>query len=309
MPLLVATYDPPLSFVRELVRAGAHDVIPLPLERADLENSLAPVRAEHDRRTTHRPDSHARLVCTIRSEGGIGATSLTTQLASRFAEEEAEAGRAACLIDFDLQFGDAAFQLGMTPSLTLLDLVSAGSRVDGDLLETIAQPHRSGLRVVAAPKDIVPLETLTPDRALSLVQMAMERYGTVFIDLPANWTDWSLSLVARADLVLLVTGLSVPSLARTRRQLDLIDAQDLGTLDIRIVVNRFESGLFRNVDRGDLQRVLGRDADFTISRDTEVMNEVLELGVPIRDVKRRSRIAKDFASLSAGVGSILRGEG
>ena len=33
----------------------------------------------------------------------------------------------------------------------------------------------------------------------------MREFGTVFVDLPTNWTNWSLSLLARSDLVLLVT--------------------------------------------------------------------------------------------------------
>ena len=305
VPLLVAAYDPPLALVRQLIRAGAHDVIPLPIDAGDLETSLAPIRAAIASGSSAASTRNSRLVCTIRSEGGIGATALTTQIATRHAAAEASAGRSACLIDFDLQFGDAAFQLGMVPKLTLADLISAGSRVDRDLLSTIAKPHPSGLHVLAAPKDIVPLDLLTPDRAIALVELAMEQYDTVFIDLPANWTDWSLSLLARADLVLLVTGLSVPSLSRARRQLDLVAQQDLGTLDIRIVVNRFESGLFRNVDRSDLKRVLGRDADFTVAREDEVMNETIELGVPMRDVRRRSRLGKDLDALSRGVAAAL----
>src|SRR5215210_6429971 len=43
-PLIAAAYEPPLAFVRSLVRAGAHDVVPLPLDIADLETSWAPAR-------------------------------------------------------------------------------------------------------------------------------------------------------------------------------------------------------------------------------------------------------------------------
>ena len=39
-PLIAAAYDPPLALVRSLVRAGAHDVVPLPLNIEDLETSL-----------------------------------------------------------------------------------------------------------------------------------------------------------------------------------------------------------------------------------------------------------------------------
>src|SRR5262252_3260670 len=42
-PLIAAAYDPPLALVRSLVRCGAHDVVPLPLNIEDLETSLAPV--------------------------------------------------------------------------------------------------------------------------------------------------------------------------------------------------------------------------------------------------------------------------
>ena len=43
-PLIAAAYEPPLALVRSLVRAGAHDVVPLPLDLDELEASLAPIR-------------------------------------------------------------------------------------------------------------------------------------------------------------------------------------------------------------------------------------------------------------------------
>ncbi len=52
-----------------------------------------------------------------------------------------------------------------------------------------------------------------------IVDLATREFGTVFVDLPTNWTNWSLSLVARSDLVLLVTELTVAGLNRARRQL------------------------------------------------------------------------------------------
>ena len=42
--LIAAAYEPPLAFVRSLVRAGAHDVVPLPLDPEELETALDPIR-------------------------------------------------------------------------------------------------------------------------------------------------------------------------------------------------------------------------------------------------------------------------
>jgi pilus assembly protein CpaE len=85
-PLIAAAYDPPLTLVRSLVRAGAHDVVPLPLDLVDLETSVAPVRDERARKANVASANSAKLVSVIKSVGGVGATVLLSQLAIRFAE-------------------------------------------------------------------------------------------------------------------------------------------------------------------------------------------------------------------------------
>jgi pilus assembly protein CpaE len=242
-PLIAACYDPPLALVRSLMRAGAQDVIPLPLSADDLEAALAPVRAELDKREDVARTANAKLGTAVKSVGGVGATALLAQLAMRFARSEASHHRDACLIDLDVQFGDIAFQLGLQPKLSLADLLEAGSRLDGDLLRATTIEHPSGLKVITAPRDIMPIEGMPSDHLLRIVDIATREFGTVFVDLPTNWTNWSLSLVARSDLVLLITELTVAGVSRARRQLDLLHSQELGALDIRVVVNRFDKGM------------------------------------------------------------------
>ena len=300
-PLIAAAYDPPLALVRALVRAGAHDVVPLPLDLGDLETSLLPIRDRLSRASASDHAADGKLVCAIKSVGGIGATSLLTQLAIRAAENEAPFRRDVCLLDLDLQFGNAAFQLGLRPSLTFLDLLEAGSRLDGELLRSTTTAHDSGLKVIAAPSTLIPLDAVTSEQLIEIVELAKREFGTVFIDLPASWTNWSLSLLAQADLVLLVTELSVSGLHRARRQLDLLREQDLASVDLRIVVNRFEKSLLRSIRSSDVSQALGRDISYTIANEPAVMREAIERGVPISDIKRKSAVGKDIDMLDAGI--------
>ena len=304
-PLIAAAYEPPLAFVRSLVRAGAHDVVPLPLEIADLETSLAPISDELAKRSIEASAANGRVVSVIKGVGGVGATSLIAQLAIRAAEIEANYGRQVCLLDLDVQFGDAAFQLGLSPNLSVLDLADAGARLDGELLRATTTAHPSGLRVIAAPPSLVPLDSLTSDQLLQIIDVAKREFGTVFVDLPANWTNWSLSLLAQSDLVLLVTELSVSALNRARRQLDLIREQELGAVDLRVVVNRFEKGLMKSVKPADVYRALGREVAYTIANDPAVMIPATERGVPISDIKRKSAVGKDIDVLESGIAGIL----
>jgi len=304
-PLIAAAYEPPLALVRALVRAGAHDVVPLPLDVADLEVSLLPIREQTERQVKSGHAANGKMVCVIKSVGGVGATALLAQLAIRAAANEARHGREVCLLDLDVQFGDAAFQLGLRPSLTLLDLLEAGDRLDGGLLRAMTTNHKSGLKVLAAPPEMMPLDAVTSEQVIGAVECAKREFATVFVDLPANWTNWSLSLLAQSDLVLLVTELSVTGLNRARRQLDLIREQDLNALDLRLVVNRFEKGILWSVRPGDVQTALGRDISYTVANEPAVMRPASERGMPIADIKRKSQVGKDIDMLDAGIAGAL----
>lgn len=305
VPLIAAAYEPSLAFVRSLVRAGAHDVVPLPLDPAELETALDPIQRMVAAQGPRARAGHQKVVTIIKSEGGVGATSLLTQMATTFAANERAAGRECCLLDLDVQFGDAALQLGLMPQLTFADLIDAGKRLDGEMIRSVAVEHPSGLRVVSAPKQIMPLEAMTSDQLLSIVDLATAEFGTVFVDLPTNWTNWSLSLLARSDLVMMVTELRVPSLHRARRQLDLLSSQDMHNLEVRIIINRAEKGFFQNVGLADAERVLHRPVAFTIANDHATMTQAIDRGVPLAEVKRKCALVKDLEAMDRGVAAAL----
>jgi pilus assembly protein CpaE len=304
-PIIAAAFEPPLALVRSLLRSGAHDVLPLPLSIEDVEASIAPLAEQVQQKEVQALAGKSRLVTFSKARGGSGATALASQLACRFARQEAAAGREACLIDLDVQFGDVAFQLGLTPKFSLTDAIAAGTRVDGELLRSMATVHPSGLSVISAPLEMLPLEGLNNDQVLAVVERAQKAFGTVFIDLPANWTHWSLSLAARSDLIFLVTDLSVAGLRQARRQLDLLDEQELGSVPLEIVLNRYERSLFGSVKPADAAAALGREARFTVANDPATVNGAIERGVTVDEIKRKSAFGKDLERLDKALVDLL----
>jgi pilus assembly protein CpaE len=307
-PLIAAAYEPPLALVRSLLRSGAHDVLPLPLELADLETSIRVLldqSAQAQQIATAGTQIRSRVISVVKTVGGVGATSIATQLALRFAEREANAGRDTCLIDLDLQFGDAAFQLGLRPNLSVSDLLEAGARLDGALVRATASHHPSGLNVIASPAEMMPLEGISSDQILQIVDVAAREFGTVFLEVPTNWTNWSLSLLARSDLVLLVADVTIASLHRARRQLELMSSQGLQDLEVRIVANRFEKSQLKAIRPSDIRDALGRDIAFTVANEPAVMRVAADRGVPIAEVKRRSAIGKDLDALDSAIAAFM----
>ena len=85
VPLIAAAYEPTMKLVRTLVRAGAHDVVPLPLDPEELETALDPIRRMVGAHGARARAGHQKIITIIKSEGGVGATALLSQLATRFA--------------------------------------------------------------------------------------------------------------------------------------------------------------------------------------------------------------------------------
>ena len=304
----VLVAQPSAELWQAAMRAGIRDVIHPATGVEDLRMAIDHAsRAASGRRRVLRPPTETarytgRVITIASPKGGVGKTTVSTNLAIGLTNA---APQSTVLVDLDVQFGDVGFQLGLRPKLSLADLLDAGTRLDGDLLRATTTDHASGLKVITAPGEMMPLEGISSEHVLRIVDMATREFGTVFVDLPTNWTNWSLSLVARSDLVILVSELTVAGLNRARRQLNLLESQDLSNLDVRVIVNRYEKSQSRTIRPADVREALGRDVAYTVSNDFLLMRAAIDRGVPIGDIKRKSAVAKDLETLDVGLAAAL----
>jgi len=302
LPVIAAVRNASIPVVRALLQSGVNDVVALPLTGADLRSALERIRGAVDA-GHHGGGIDGRVISVIKSVGGVGATMLATQAASLHASRGVGE---TCLFDFDLQFGNAATFLGLQPQLGLADLLEAGARVDGDLLRSVMARTRTGLNVVAAPPEIMPLESVSADQVFDVVDLATRNYGTVFADLPGNWTNWSLSLIARSDVVLLVVELTIASLRQAQRQIALLRSQGVVDGRLQIVVNRVQKKLFRTIDLADAERALNHPVAFSIANDFPLVSAALDQGVLLDDIKPKNRISRDIGEILDGCSELVR---
>jgi pilus assembly protein CpaE len=304
LSIVAAVRDTSVTSVRVLFRAGISDILPLPFTQHELASVLGQLRAELDRGSLSATPAGS-TISVIKSVGGVGATALLTQMASLYAEREGAKGRQTCLFDLDLQNGNAATYLGVAPAMTLSDLFEAGTRIDGTVMRSISVPHHLGLNVFAAPNEMMPLEAVSTDQICDIIHLATVEYGTAFIDLPSDWTNWSLSLVARSQIVFLVVELTIASLRQAQRQLALLHSLGVDPAAIQIVVNRVEKRMFKQIDLHDAADTLGRPIAFSVTSDFPLMNTALNRGTMLRDIQRKNAIDRDLAKILDGIDMLL----
>ena len=232
-----------------------------------------------------------KQVSVIKSVGGVGATALLCQLAIRFAEKKPPPGAKFACIDLDVQFGDAAFQLGLRPNLSLL---------------TCSRPARASTGICCArPRSIIPAvsssshrrrhdaaggvssEHLIADRRPRgariwhrLCRLADELDELVAVGAVADrtWCSWSPNWRRQPQ--------SLPPTARPDRKPGSGGARR---------ANRCQPLRERPVQddqSADVRQALGRDVGYTIANDHAVMCAAVEQGVPIGAIKRKSASAR-----------------
>ena len=293
MPLIVALRDSDMKLVRSLVRQGVNDVVALPFELDQLSDALldAAAGAEDPNKVDVVP---APLYAVLGSTGGCGATTVATHLAAELASREG----GCCLLDLDVQFGTAGSYLGVAGASSVADLLKAQARLDGDLLRSVSVAHASGLQVVSAPDAIMPLEDVDSDQLLRILGVARQNFGAVVIDLPSNFSSWSLSALTSSSVIVLVVELSIASLRQAKRRLDLLTDVGIGRRQVRVVVNRAEKRMFKPINLGDVETALGMSALASIASEPALLASAHDQGLLAQDIERKNRLSTDIAHLA-----------
>ncbi len=169
-------------------------------------------------------------------------------------------------------------------------------------MATSIQP---GLDVIAPPAELMPLESVDSDQLLDLVSIARGNFDNVMLDLPANWTSWTLSLAARSTDIIFVVELTVASLKQGRRQLQLLKSSGVADGAITVVANRVSKRLFRSIGLSDAAQALGHPIGFTVSNDYPLVSAAHDQGVLIQEIRRKSKLAAEIAKIGEHLCALL----
>ena len=125
-------------------------------------------------------DGLGKVITVFSTKGGAGTSMLATSLAVSLTQRSSGP---VCLIDADLQFGDAAVMLKLTPRHTIVDAVAALDRIDPNFLGQLLMTHEpSGLRVLAAPLEPAFADRIGASDMVQIVEMLRTFCSVVVID-------------------------------------------------------------------------------------------------------------------------------
>jgi len=296
-PVIVTAAGATLEDVRKLMRLGVLDIVPQPVQRDDLMTAIEVAARARKSRSPARASS-GRVISFLKGGGGAGATTIAAHTGCYLASTLGKKGQSACLLDFDVQGGTVALYLDVNDRVGLSDLVESAERLDTDLLHGVMTRHESGLAVLAAPREVTPLDSITHEFVHRVVEAMRDHFDFVLIDLPASWTAWSFEALRMSDEILLVSQMSVPGVRQARRQLDTLKAEGLADNHVKIILNRYEKRWGSTIKMKEVEKALGRKIDFFVANDYRTVSEALDQGLALSAVSKRSKVFKSIMKLS-----------
>jgi pilus assembly protein CpaE len=234
----------------------------------------------------------APVIAVMGAKGGVGATFAACQLA---AELERLGGRTV-LVDINLRLGDVSLYFDLHPRYNLSNLAAERDDFDSAYLHTILESHRSGVRVLAAPRRAEDAEFVRLSHLERAVSLLRAEFDWVILDVSRAWDEVSVRALDLADLILLVTLMDVPTLNHTRQHLDLLQRLGNPAEKIRLIVNRHsKSGPLSKKDVADF---LGRTPDVWVPNDYPTTLACVNEGKSLAERAPRSALGSAYRSLA-----------
>ena len=281
------------DFVIEVIRAGAVEFLRRPVQGADLASALE--KLLRIRRPTQPSARPARITSVFSTKGGLGVTTVATNLAVCLAERAA--GR-TILIDLDTRQSDVATFLNLRPTYSVVDALENPDRLDASFLQGLVVRHASGLVVLPGPTR-VERGQLVAEQVKVMLEIIRSHFDHVILDLRHDLDPGTIAALEASDTVLFLTSLTVSALRSGAAGLAAFRHLGLNPQRVKVVIMREGTG--EDVTLKHAHETLGVPIHWRTPSDYPTVVSAINNGQPVVTASPRSKIARNLRELAGGL--------
>ncbi len=289
--LILVCPDPDPMFLMGVMRSGVREVIASDAEPV-ITSLMARVQARQH--AAHAPvQPPGRCLGFMSAKGGDGASCLAANLSVQLASDPRVR---VLLIDLSLPFGDV--DLFLTPAALgqdLADVADEIDRLDGPLLDVMAQHLAPNFHLIGAPPTLEKYLQLSPAVVLKLIRMAQHHYDFVVLDLGLDAI--SLSALDLLDQLVLVASLNLPSVRRAGQLVRLWDSLGYAPAKLTLAVTRHQGA--SELQLNDVPQAVGRAVTHVVPLECAGVQASLLQGMATVLLKPKSEFSRFIAAWAA----------
>lgn len=288
--ILALSDNPSVNLIIEIMRSGAKEFLPVPIIKNEFSDSIKKLFAP----VIQKEKSCCKIISVFSNKGGLGKTSLATNLALDLAKITREN---VALIDLNFQTGDITTFLDLKPSFNISYMLENLEKINEDfLLSTLERYNRTSLYVLADPPYFKQADTISPKQISKLFATLKNTFSYIIVDAEASFEGKNIAALDNSDLILLVTVANLPALRNTQRCLELFEKLGYDKEKTKIVINRYMEN--DEIKEEDVKKVLSRDVYWKIPNNYFAIMSAINKGVPVSELNPSTNVAlcyKEFA--------------
>ncbi|MES1158319.1 MAG: AAA family ATPase [Terricaulis silvestris] len=277
-----------IGLLRELSARGASHYIVSPFRQEDLIRAVCGLYEESDK---------SRVIAVIGARGGVGASTFANNLAWSIAEHQ---GVGAALVDLDLPFGTAAFQVNAQGKHSVADALAKADELDNAALDRLAIRHTERLKILNAPASLDRALELDGEKVDLLIRRVRRSSAFVVLDLPHCWTSWIKTTLVNADEVIIVASPDLTSLRNAKNILDWLTGQRPKSNPATVALSMVGVPKRPEIAPKDFADAIGAEPIAAFAFDPDLFGLAMVKSAMLGQVAPESKAALAFDALAAG---------
>lgn len=289
--VLALSDNPSVDLIIEIMRAGAKEFVPIPIIKSEFFESVNKLLYEFNET---KKTNNCKIISVFSNKGGIGKTSLATNLALELSKITKEN---IALIDLNFQMGDITTFLDLKPSFNISYMLENLDKINETfLLSTLERYKKTSLYVLADPPYFKQADNIQPRQITKLFNTLKETFSYIIVDAEASFEGKNIAALDNSDLVLLVSVANLPALRNTQRCLELFEKLGYDKEKVKIIINRYMEN--DEIKEADIEKVLSKKIYWKIPNNYFAIMTAINKGIPVSEINDSTNIARSYKDLA-----------
>lgn len=297
---IAAVYEnPTVDALVKIMRSGAKEVLSSPVIKGEFFEVLNRIKEQLN--DDYQKVNRCRMVTVFSNKGGIGKTSIATNLALELARTTKEN---VALIDLNFQLGDITTFMDLKPSFNISYMLKNLDKLNKDfLLNTLEKYKSTSLYVLADPPYFKQAEDISPKQVAKLFEILKETFSYIVVDTDNTFDGKTITALDNSDMIFLVSIVNLPALRNCQRCLDLFAKLGYDDEKVKIIINRYMEN--DEIKADDVEKLLAKEIYWKIPNNYFSLMAAINKGVPVSELNPASNVSQSYRELAIHVADTI----